>query len=248
MLFSELTQIIGATQDDEFGKPMLNKTDLKNGIYSGLPIFIGYFPIAITFGLLAKSVGIPFFESVCFSAFIFAGASQFVSINMYHAGIGPGEIILTVFLLNFRHFLMSATISAKSSFKRTLIPVISFGITDETFAVAALKEGKISDGYIIGLNFTAYSGWVIGTAIGFMAGNFLPPDIQSSFAICLYAMFVAILIPAVKKSVTAGIIAVTAGVVNSLLVYFTPLSSGWSIVISILLVAGAGMFIFKKDN
>ena len=227
---------------------MLNKTDLKNGIYSGIPIFIGYFPIAITFGLLAKSVNIAFFESFCFSALIFAGASQFAAINMYHAGIGAGEIILTVFLLNFRHFLMSATISSKSSFRKILIPLISFGITDETFAVAALKEDEISGGYIIGLNFTSYSGWVIGTVVGYIAGDFLPHIIQSSFSICLYAMFVAILIPAVRKSFTAGFIAIAAGTVNSLLGYFSPHSSGWNIIISILLVSAAGMFIFNEDN
>ena len=227
---------------------MLNKTGLKNGIYSGIPIFIGYFPIAITFGLLAKSVGIPFFESVCFSALIFAGASQFVSINMYHTGIGAGEIILTVFLLNFRHFLMSATIASKGAFNKALIPLISFGITDETFAVAALKEDGLSDGYILGLNFTAYSSWVFGTIIGFIAGDFFPKDIQASFSICLYAMFVAILIPAVKKSFIAGAIAVSAGVINSMLGFFTPISSGWNIIISILLVSGAGMFIFNEDN
>jgi 4-azaleucine resistance transporter AzlC len=227
---------------------MLNKTDLKNGIYSGIPIFIGYFPIAVTFGLLAKSVNISFLESVCFSALVFAGASQFVSINMYHAGIGAGEIILTVFLLNFRHFLMSATISSKSFFKKTLIPLISFGITDETFAVAALKEDIISDGYILGLNFTAYSGWVIGTVAGYIAGDFLPQDIQSSFSICIYALFVASLIPAVRKIFTAGIIAIAAGTVNSLLGYFSPFSAGWNIIISILIVSAAGMFIFIEEN
>ena len=227
---------------------MLDKADLKNGIYSGIPIFIGYFPIAITFGLLAKSVNISFLESVCFSALVFAGASQFVSINMYHAGIGAGEIVLTVFLLNFRHFLMSATIASKSFFRKALIPFISFGITDETFAVAALKEDAISDAYIMGLNFTAYSGWVIGTVAGYIAGDFLPRDIQSSFAICLYAMFVAILIPAVKKSFIAGFIAVGAGAANFMLGYFSSLSSGWNIIISILLVSAIGMLIFNEDK
>jgi predicted branched-subunit amino acid permease len=167
---------------------------------------------------------------------------------MYQAGIGAGEIVLTVFLLNFRHFLMSATISAKSSFRKALIPLISFGITDETFAVAALKEDEISGGYIMGLNFTAYSGWVIGTVAGYIAGDFLPHDIQSSFAICLYAMFVAILIPAVRKSFIAGFIAVSAGTVNFMLGYFSPLGSGWNIIISILLVSAIGMFIFNEDK
>ncbi|PKL16841.1 MAG: autotransporter, partial [Spirochaetae bacterium HGW-Spirochaetae-5] len=120
---------------------MFIKSEIKDGLYAGFPVLIGYFPIAVTFGLLAKSVNISLIESFCFSAFVFAGASQFVGLNMFHAGIGAGEITLTVFLLNFRHFLMSAALASKSYFNRLLIPVISFGVTDETFAVASMKKG-----------------------------------------------------------------------------------------------------------
>ncbi len=227
---------------------MLNKSEIKDGLYAGFPVFIGYFPIAVTFGLLAKSVNISLIESFCFSAFVFAGASQFVGLNMFHAGIGAGEITLTVFLLNFRHFLMSATLASKTYLNRFLIPVISFGVTDETFAVAAMKKGELSAGYLIALNFTAYTGWVIGTVAGYVAGDFLPADIQASISICLYAMFVAILIPAVKKSFTAGAIAVIAGGLNSFLGYADFISSGWNIIISILAASAAGMFLFKGDE
>ena len=227
---------------------MFNKSEIKDGIYAGFPVLIGYFPIAVTFGLLAKSVNISLIESFCFSAFVFAGASQFVGLNMFHAGIGPGEITLTVFLLNFRHFLMSATLASKTYLNRFLIPVISFGVTDETFAVAAMKKEELSAGYLIALNFTAYAGWVTGTVAGYTAGDFLPADIQASISICLYAMFVAILIPAVKKSFAAGAIALIAGTLNSFLGYADFISSGWNIIISILAVSAAGMFLFKGDE
>jgi predicted branched-subunit amino acid permease len=227
---------------------MFIKSEIKDGLYSGFPVFIGYFPIAVTFGLLAKSVNISMIESFCFSAFVFAGASQFVGLNMFHAGIGAGEITLTVFLLNFRHFLMSAALASKSSLNRLLIPVISFGVTDETFAVASMKKGELSSGYLIALNFTAYTGWVTGTVAGYAAGDFLPGDIQASISICLYAMFVAILVPAVKRSFAAGAIAVIAGVLNSFLGYADLISSGWNIVISILAASAAGMFFFKGDE
>lgn len=227
---------------------MFNKSEIKDGVYAGFPVLIGYFPIAVTFGLLAKSVNISLIESFCFSAFVFAGASQFVGLNMFHAGIGPGEITLTVFLLNFRHFLMSATLASKTYLNRFLIPVISFGVTDETFAVAAMKKDELSAGYLIALNFTAYAGWVTGTVAGYTAGDFLPADIQASISICLYAMFVAILIPAVKKSFAAGAIALTAGVLNSFLGYADFISSGWNIIISILAASAIGMFLFKGDE
>ncbi len=227
---------------------MPERSDIKDGIYSGMPVFIGYFPIAVTFGLLAKSVNITLFESFCFSGMVFAGASQFVGLSMFHAGIGPGEITLTVFLLNFRHFLMSATLSSKTYFNRLLIPVISFGVTDETFAVAAMKKGELTEWYMIALNFTAYTGWVTGTVAGYAAGDFLPADIQASISICLYAMFVAILIPAVKNSFKAGAVAVIAGVINSLLGYSGYFGSGWNIVISIVAASFAGMLLFKGEE
>ncbi len=227
---------------------MSNKSEIKDGFYAGFPVLIGYFPIAVTFGLLAKSVNLSMSESFCFSAFVFAGASQFVGLNMFHAGIGVGEITLTVFLLNFRHFLMSATLASKSYFNKMLIPVISFGVTDETFAVASMKKGELSSGYILALNFTAYIGWVTGTVAGYAAGDFLPADIQASISICLYAMFVAILVPAVKKSFAAGAIAVIAGSLNSFLGYADFISSGWNIVISILAASAAGMFFFRGDE
>ena len=126
------------------------------------------------------------------------------------------------------------------------IPFIAFGITDETFAVASMKEEVLSESYMLALNFTAYIGWVAGTVAGYLAGDFLSLNIQSSISICLYAMFVAILIPAIKKSFTAGAVAVIAGGVNSLLGYTGLLGSGWNIIISIIAASLTGMFLFKE--
>jgi len=225
----------------------LIKLNLKSGILAGIPVFIGYFPIAVTFGLLAVSVKITLLETFSFSVIVFAGASQFVGLNMINAGIGAGEIILTTFLLNFRHFLMSASLSSKASFHGGLKPFVAFGITDETFSVASMEKRELSESYMLGLNFTAYSGWIAGTIAGYVAGDFLPAILQESISICLYAMFVAILIPAVRKSYRAGVIALTAGIINSFLGYFDFLSSGWNIILSILAASIAGMFFFGEE-
>ncbi len=220
---------------------------MKDGIFAGIPVFIGYFPIAVTFGLLAVSVKISLLETFSFSVIVFAGASQFVGLNMINAGIGAGEIVLTTFLLNFRHFLMSASLSTRAAFRRGLIPFVAFGITDETFSVASMEKREFSESYMLGLNFTAYSGWVAGTVAGYVAGDFLPPVLQESISICLYAMFVAILIPAVRKSYRAGIIALIAGLINSVLGYFAIFGSGWNIIFSILAASMAGMFFFREE-
>lgn len=227
---------------------MINELKIKDGLYSGFPVFIGYFPIAVTFGLLSRSADISCLESFCFSAFVFAGASQFVGLNLLQAGIGAGQITLTVFLMNFRHFLMSSALSSKTNFSKFLIPLISFGVTDETFAIASIKKEKLSNGFILALNFTAYAGWVSGTATGYVAGNFIPESVQSAISICLYALFVAILVPEIKKTVIAGIIAAVAAASNSIFMslgFFTP---GWNIIISILIASMSGFFLFNKGE
>ncbi len=49
---------------------------------ASLPIFIGYIPVAVTFGLLAKSTGLTLLETFSFSALVFAGASQFMALQL----------------------------------------------------------------------------------------------------------------------------------------------------------------------
>ena len=83
------------------------------GMKAGLPIAIGYLPIAITFGLLAKSAGLPNVISALMSFAVYAGASQFIAVQLFSLGTLPWEIILTTFIINLRHLLMSAAISQR---------------------------------------------------------------------------------------------------------------------------------------
>ena len=85
------------------------RKDFKDALKSGLPIFIGYVPPAIAFGILAKSSGVSLIETMMFSGVVFAGASQFIALNLLMTGMGFSGIILTTLLVNFRHFLMSSS-------------------------------------------------------------------------------------------------------------------------------------------
>jgi len=225
------------------------KNGLNDGIIDGIPIFIGYVPIAIAFGILSKNVGISMTDSVLFSVLVFAGASQFIALNLLFLGAGIGEIVLTTLMLNFRHFLMGASLATKitNDLKRWS-PLIAFGITDEVFSVASFKKGIITKKYILSLEFLAYIAWVSGTVLGYLAGGILPDMVKSSMGVALYAMFVAILIPEAKKYNKAIILAILSGVTNTLFRYGFSMPQGWSIVISILLVSFLGVIFSNKEE
>lgn len=221
----------------------------KSGLMAGIPIFLGYFPVAMAFGLLAKTNGITLGEAIGFSALVFAGASQFMALNLIQSGAVFMEIVIATLLLNFRHFLMSASVASRMETKKKwTLPLVAFGITDETFAVAATAEGKLNPRYLIPLEATAYIGWVSGTACGHIMGAALPEILQKSMGIGLYAMFVAILLPSVRKTVWSGVLAGVAALVHTGLAKMEVLPSGWNIIAAIVLVAGAGAWFITEQE
>ena len=227
----------------------MEKCNAKDALKDGIPIVIGFIPIAIAFGMLSKAAGITILESVGFSMIVFAGASQFIALNLLIGGAGIGEIIITTFLVNFRHFLFSASLSPKiDNEMKKKIPLIAFGLTDEIFSIASLKSKELSNQYIILLEFSAYSALAVGTMIGNILGEILPEVIKLSMGIALYALFTAIIVPEMKKSIRVIVIFIIAGSINSILLEVIELSQGWSMIISILFASISGIFIKEKEK
>ncbi|UAL48553.1 AzlC family ABC transporter permease [Sutcliffiella horikoshii] len=222
-------------------------SSFRNGLQAGVSIAIGYIPIAITFGLLAKSAGLTVTETVLMSLLVFAGAAQYMSLNMIVLGSGVFEIVMTTFILNIRHFLMSASLNEKveekSLWKKSLF---SFGITDETFSVTATKEGTIKTGYMFGVILIAYSSWVVSSGIGHVIGSSLPSSLQESMAVALYAMFVGLLMPSLKKHRKVVMLAGAAAILNSVFSLVIGIAAGWSIVLATITSAVGIEILYAK--
>src|SRR5690625_3836963 len=112
-------------------------TMIQKGMEAGFPIMIGYIPIAIAYCVLASHAGLSLFDLTMMSVLVFAGASQFMGINMIAASASAIEIIIATFVLNFRHFIMSLAYSnqIRDSVSVKGRSLLSLGLTDESFAV-----------------------------------------------------------------------------------------------------------------
>lgn len=225
-----------------------HKSDFIKGIIAGISIALGYLPVALTFGFIAETTGLSLLETIGMSAFVFAGAAQYMSLSLLAIGTGALEIIFTTFIINIRHLLMSTAISEKAEQDHPLIKAIyAFGITDEVFAVTSTKEGKLTSLYIGGVALIAYSSWVINSGIGYVIGTSLPQTLQQSMSIALYALFIALLVPSLKKHRKIVFLAIFAAILNSILTIFIP--SGWAIIIATLASAVMIEFLYyKKPN
>lgn len=221
----------------------LDLSDFLRGAHSAIGLGIGYVPIGVTYGVLARTGGLTFFETIAMSLMVFAGASQFIALNLLATGVGPLQIVFTVFMVNLRHFLMSTSLREKiDGGSRALEVIYSFGITDETFAVSSTAEDKVNAGYMFGLNSLAYLCWAGSSAGGFLLGEGLPFALKSSMSIALYALFIGLLVPSIRNNKEVLVVAGLAGGLNSGLRII--ISPGWSLVIASLVAAFVGTLIF----
>lgn len=220
------------------------------GMLKGWPIALGYFSISITFGIVATANGLTSWESTLMSIWVFAGASQFIAIELI-AKATAFEIIFTTFVLNLRHLLMSTSLSKRIKSSKSKSALFSFGITDETFAVASMdnEQHNMPGRYFAGIAFIAYCSWILGTMVGSLFGEFIPQSLTNSMGIALYAMFIALLTPAIKYSFLKTFIAASSGGLCTLLYYTVPqLSNGWSIIISTIFASVLGVLIQSNQQ
>jgi len=217
------------------------REEIGASLRAGFPIFIGYVPAAVAFGILAKSCDLTLLECFLFSAMVFAGASQFIALNLLVTGMGAVGIILTTLLVNFRHLLMSASLATRlKGVSRPYLFPMAFGITDEVFSVLSFTRGSLSKTYVFLVELLAYSAWVGGSVAGYILGGFLPDILSKSMGVALYALLLAILMPEVKASFRALILAVSGGLLNTWLIHLDILPRGWTIIVCILIVAYMG--------
>lgn len=229
--------------------------EVMRGVRAGLPVAVGYVPMAMAFGVLATQTGLSFFQAGAMSLFVYAGASQFASLGLLAGGASALAVVLATLVLNFRHFLMSVALSRRLPLRRgsdhraRILPlVLGFGITDETFVVASLED-RLTTRYFLGLIATVYLAWLSGTLIGAGFSSLIPAVISRGMGVALYAMFIAILIPGVRKSLVNGLVAVAGGLLAwGASAALPALPSGWRIVIAILAASAIGAMIGNGDD
>lgn len=225
------------------------KRDFKEGVKSGMPIGLGYLPVSFTFGFLAVSGGLPVWAAVFISLTNLTSAGQFAGTNLILAGAGYIEVALTTFVINIRYMLMSLSLSQKLDQKTGTLErlLLAFGITDETFVVSSLKPGVLKASYMIGLMSMPVLGWNLGTLLGGSISTLLPEAMQNAMGIALYAMFIALIIPASKQSRTRLYVIAAAVFVTCLLKYlpvFSFISSGFRVILATVAASFLGAWLF----
>lgn len=218
------------------------------GLRDGLPIGAGYFAVSFAFGIQAVAAGLDAFQTFVLSGSTLTSAGQFAGIGVIKAGGALAAMALTQLVINLRYCLMSCAISQKLApgvpfWHRWLI---AFGVTDEIFAVSVAAHGRLRPAYSYGLIAAAWPGWAGGSLLGAVAGDILPATVSQALAMALFAMFVAIVVPAARADRRVLLASLSAAALSAALAYApwtAALSEGMRVVLVTLLVAGAAAWL-----
>ena len=208
----------------------------SRGLKDGIPIFLGYLSVSFAFGIYTVQSGLTSLEALLISMTNLTSAGQLAAVPIISGGGSLIELAVSQLVINLRYSLMSISLSQKlgKSIKLYDRLLISFGVTDEIFAVAISRYGIIGKKYMYGLQLMPYIGWVVGTFIGASAGQILPDIVISALGIAIYGMFIAIVVPGTKKSKSTGL-CVLLSVFFSCLFFYAPvlkdIPSGFTIII-----------------
>ncbi len=220
------------------------KIKFIEGCKRGVPIAFGYVPMGIGYAAIALKAGFTPLQTVSMSVLVYAGAGQIIAASMALTGASAMTIILTNFVVNLRYFVMSTCVLNK--IKDSVLPlnIIAAHVTvDESFAMFSLSEDS-SIWIYLGIGVFSWLSWILGAGIGVVLLDLLPVIVTNSFNISLYALFVAILVPAVKKSRQIALLVFITAVLNIVLSQFL---GNWSLIVSTLLGAAAGMYVVDDE-
>lgn len=211
------------------------------GLKAGIPVVLGFVPVGIAYALMARNAGLSVLETCSMSVFVFAGASQMMSVGMVAGGAGLFSIVLATFIINLRHLIMSTCVM--NHMQDGSVPArlaAAFGVTDESFSIFTMEKTNNNIRFFFGLIISTYLSWVAGSFIGAIASDFLPEIITLSLGVSLYAMFIGLLFPGLRGNGRLALLVLMTAVTNTLFNLF--LASSWALIASTLLCAFIGCF------
>jgi len=152
----------------------LSYSQVWSGFKSLLPISCFVVIFGAAFGLAATQTGLDNSSIMLMSTFVFAGASQFATLELWGEQVSLIPLMITVFFINARHLLMGASLYP---WLHHLPPIKRYSIllviSDANWALSlqAFNRGESGMGLLFGGGIALWLAWVLGTGLGFYFGN-----------------------------------------------------------------------------
>ncbi|MES0880279.1 AzlC family ABC transporter permease [Roseibium sp. SCP14] len=210
-----------------------------HGALMCVPVLPGIIALGAVFGTVAAQKGLTFLETVLMNSLVFAGASQFVAMEIYSAPLSWGTLIAMVGVtgaVNMRMLLIGASLrpwlGQVPSYQT--YPALFF-LTDLNWllTLSEYDKGTRDWGVYLGSGVFVWSIWSLSVVPGYFAGSLISDPKTFGLDVVLPAFFAALLVPLWKGKrqtvswlVAGGVAAVTWAIVGGYWSIFTGAVAG----------------------
>ncbi len=229
------------------------RRSILRGLRDGFPIGLGYFAVAFSLGITAKSAGLNPVQGFIASFLNHASAGEYALYSLIAANAAYWEVAVVIFIANMRYLLLSAALSQRFSPDTPVLGrvLVGFGITDEIFGLGVARPERIAPAYLCSAFLIAALCWSAGTAIGIAAGNILPSAVVSALSVAIYGMFLAIIIPPARRDrIVAALVLVSfaCSFAFSVLPVVSGLSDGMKTIILTVSISALAAVLFPVED
>ena len=219
------------------GKSASMLPSMLHGAAVAVPVVFGYFPVGFAYGILAVKAGFSPLTAGLMSYFVYAGSAQFIAVGLVTAGASAYSIILTTFVVNLRHLLMSASLTPYlRHWAKPLQAWFGFEMTDETFAVnlGRFSTSGANPAESFTINSICHLSWVIAGLCGAFFGDVIGDMQAFGLDFALPAMFIGLILPHTR--IPRRLLAVIFGFAFS--IGLSLVGAGqWSVIVATVLAA-----------
>ena len=161
-----------------------------------IPVFTGYLFIGTAFGVMFQEKGYNFLWAVFMSMVVYAGSGQYLAVNFFAPQVGFWDMIFMTFMVNVRHIFYGLSLLEKFGRMGKKRLYMIFSLTDETYSLlcaAKIPKDVPEDKFLFAVALLDQGYWVLGSAIGAMAGALIPFDAQG-IEFAMTALFLVIFV------------------------------------------------------
>ena len=184
-----------------------------------IPVLIGYLFIGTAFGVMYAEKGYSFLWAILMSVLVYAGSGQYLAVNFFVPGYSFLQVIFLTFMVNVRHVFYGISLVDRFNRVGKSRWYMIFGLTDETYSLLCttnVPEGVDEEKFLLAITLLDQSYWVLGSAIGALAGTFLPIS-SEGIEFAMTALFVVALVEQWMKKknripASLGVVVATLGV------------------------------------
>ncbi|MGN1266609.1 MAG: AzlC family ABC transporter permease [Dorea sp.] len=172
------------------------KNAFKRAFPYTVPVLTGYLFIGIAFGVMYAEKGYSFLWAILMSLMVYAGSGQYLAVNFFVPGVSFFNVIFMTLMVNIRHIFYGISLLEKFNNMGKKRWYMIFGLTDETYSLLCttrVPDDVEEEKFLFAISIMNQSYWVLGSAIGGIAGALIPFD-SAGIDFAMTALFVVIFV------------------------------------------------------